>query len=69
MKDVDRIPMTVEERLREEATALAALIAARVDPDARLAELQQRRDRRTSSARHPGRPSSPPRSTRGRQPS
>jgi hypothetical protein len=69
MKEVHRVPMTVEERLREELTALAALIAARVNLDARLAELQQQRDRRTSSARHPGRPSSPPRSTRGRQPS
>jgi hypothetical protein len=62
----DEDPMTVEERLREELTALAALIAARVDPDAWLADLRRRCNRRTSSVRHPRRPSSLP---RGHQPS
>jgi hypothetical protein len=45
--------MTVEERLQAEVRALAALITARVDLDAWLADLLQRRDRQTSSVRRP----------------
>jgi hypothetical protein len=56
--------MTVEERLQAAVTALAALITARVDLDAWLADLQQRRDRPTSSARRP----LCPRPTRRHQP-